>query len=58
MVLSGIWHGASFVFILWGIWHGICLAINHLFKLFSPFKIPVIISWFITFEAVTWGFDS
>lgn len=55
MVLSGIWHGASFVFILWGIWHGICLAINHLFKLFSPFKIPVIISWFITFEAVTWG---
>lgn len=55
MVISGIWHGASMVFVLWGIWHGILLVINFLFKLLSPVKLPKVISWFITFEFITWG---
>lgn len=29
MVLGGLWHGASWNFILWGTLHGIYLTINH-----------------------------
>jgi alginate O-acetyltransferase complex protein AlgI len=29
MLLSGIWHGAGFQFILWGGLHGVFLAVNH-----------------------------
>ncbi len=30
MVLGGLWHGASWTFILWGTAHGLLLSINHL----------------------------
>jgi alginate O-acetyltransferase complex protein AlgI len=36
MLLGGLWHGASFNFILWGAWHGLLLAIERLFKLDKP----------------------
>ncbi len=29
MVLGGLWHGASFAFILWGFIHGGALIVNH-----------------------------
>ena len=29
MLLGGLWHGASWTFVVWGGLHGICLAINH-----------------------------
>jgi alginate O-acetyltransferase complex protein AlgI len=32
MVLGGLWHGASWTFILWGIAHGLLLSINHLWS--------------------------
>jgi len=32
MTISGLWHGASWNFILWGLIHGLALAINHYFK--------------------------
>lgn len=28
MLLGGLWHGASMVFVIWGAWHGILLAID------------------------------
>ena len=28
--LSGLWHGASWTFILWGLFHGLCLVFSHL----------------------------
>jgi alginate O-acetyltransferase complex protein AlgI len=31
MTLGGLWHGASWNFVLWGLLHGILLSINHLF---------------------------
>ena len=33
MTLGGLWHGASWRFVLWGIWHGLGLIID---KLFNP----------------------
>ncbi|MEQ8414699.1 MAG: MBOAT family O-acyltransferase [Imperialibacter sp.] len=37
MALGGLWHGASFNFIIWGALHGAFLAIERMFK---PLKIP------------------
>lgn len=29
MVLGGLWHGASWNFVLWGAWHGLVLAVHR-----------------------------
>ena len=56
MLLGGLWHGASWNFILWGLVHGILLAIHRFGKdipIISNFfkrskKVGVFISWLIT----------
>ncbi|MGL5980420.1 MAG: MBOAT family O-acyltransferase [Phocaeicola sp.] len=30
MLLGGLWHGASWLFIIWGAWHGLLLVIDKL----------------------------
>ena len=47
-IVSGIWHGANWTFVLWGALHGACHVLHRIFrkpfdKLFAPIK------WFITF---------
>lgn len=32
MILGGLWHGASWSFIIWGFLHGLYLGINHGFR--------------------------
>jgi hypothetical protein len=32
MLLGGLWHGASWTFMLWGGLHGLYLVLNHLFR--------------------------
>ena len=42
MTISGLWHGASWNFVLWGIIHGIALALNHLLKVKKIFlQMPI-----------------
>lgn len=53
MVLGGLWHGASFAFILWGIIHGGALILNHglRFLLKNRAIAPIIMlagGWFLT----------
>jgi alginate O-acetyltransferase complex protein AlgI len=36
MFVSGLWHGAGYLFILWGLLHGLYLSINHAWRLFGP----------------------
>jgi hypothetical protein len=36
MFVSGFWHGAGYLFILWGLLHGVYLSINHAWRLFGP----------------------
>jgi alginate O-acetyltransferase complex protein AlgI len=36
MLVSGIWHGAGYTFILWGLLHGVMLCINHAWRLVRP----------------------
>lgn len=60
-LLTGIWHGASWNFIVWGLFHGFFLAIEHagfskiLNKLWLPFQhfyaISVILASWVFFRA-------
>jgi alginate O-acetyltransferase complex protein AlgI len=36
MLLGGLWHGASWTFVVWGGLHGLYLAINHAWRAFGP----------------------
>ncbi|MFX8685131.1 MBOAT family O-acyltransferase, partial [Acinetobacter baumannii] len=32
MALGGLWHGASWTFLVWGVWHGLGLIVARLWK--------------------------
>lgn len=57
MTLGGLWHGASWNFVIWGCLHGAYLTINHLTKEYIA-SIPIlkvvfgIIGWPLTLMAV------
>jgi alginate O-acetyltransferase complex protein AlgI len=63
--LGGLWHGASWSFVIWGIFHGLCLVVHREFvalkgrlpKLDSFWKSAFFhyLSMFITFNAVCIG---
>ena len=36
MVLGGLWHGASWNFVIWGAMHGAYLAVNHAWSAMIP----------------------
>jgi D-alanyl-lipoteichoic acid acyltransferase DltB (MBOAT superfamily) len=36
MLLSGIWHGAGYTFVLWGLLHGLYLIVNHAWRQYGP----------------------
>ena len=36
MLVSGIWHGAGYTFIVWGVLHGVFLVINHAWRIAEP----------------------
>ena len=54
-LVSGLWHGAAWTFVIWGMYHGAFLVIerlglkNTLAKMWSP------IAWFYTFVVAVFG---
>ena len=60
MLLGGLWHGASWHFVLWGGLHGIALAVERLLGITAdgPRRIPAVLAWLITFHfvCITWVF--
>jgi len=36
MLVSGIWHGAGYTFMVWGVLHGVYLTLNHAWRLLRP----------------------
>ncbi len=63
MLLGGLWHGASWNFVIWGGLHGLALTIQKIYtKYFDTIKIqsPVymVATWAITFlfVCITWVF--
>lgn len=51
MLLGGLWHGASWNFVIWGGLHGLYLTVNHLWRQ-TGWRLPVAISFAVTFLAV------
>jgi alginate O-acetyltransferase complex protein AlgI len=54
-LLSGIWHGANWTFIVWGIYFGIWLVVERVFEEKWLSKIPKLIRRLITFLIVLFG---
>ncbi len=66
MLLGGLWHGASWTFVLWGAWHGGFLALERRWtrkvdgtrlgpRLGLPLTLLVVIVGWVMFRAVTPG---
>ncbi|NOY26816.1 MAG: MBOAT family protein [Oligoflexia bacterium] len=47
MVLGGLWHGASWTFIVWGAVHGLALVLAHLWR---PSRVPRLVAILLTFH--------
>ncbi|MBR4819927.1 MAG: MBOAT family protein [Clostridiales bacterium] len=48
-LLTGIWHGANYTFILWGLAHGVIMLFERLVKDKTWYKkIPYVIKWALT----------
>lgn len=50
-LVSGLWHGASFTYILWGMMHGICLIVDKIIGKFWA-KLPIFVGRCVTFSMV------
>lgn len=50
-MISGIWHGANFTFIIWGVLHGCGCVIYRLIKKGYE-KLPILVKWGITFLSI------
>ena len=53
--VTGIWHGASWNFMLWGVYFGVLIIIERLFMGKVLEKIPSFFSWLYTFVLVVFG---
>ena len=62
--LSGLWHGASWNFLVWGLFHGFWLVIERLVKIklpksIKPFKVLItfiiVLHGWVLFDAATWA---
>jgi D-alanyl-lipoteichoic acid acyltransferase DltB (MBOAT superfamily) len=55
-LISGLWHGANFTFVVWGAMHGLVYIIEILIhKKFPNYKAPAILGWLylILFHTIT-----
>ena len=62
MIVSGVWHGAGYLFILWGLLHGAYLVVNHAWRVIasrlwpdreSYSRVMRPVGWALTFVCVT-----
>jgi D-alanyl-lipoteichoic acid acyltransferase DltB (MBOAT superfamily) len=51
MALCGLWHGASWNFVLWGALHGCALVFVSLWRRYGP-SLPALLGWALTFTFV------
>lgn len=56
-LLSGLWHGANYTFILWGVIHGVGMCLSKAFGKYTK-KLPAAIRFIFTFIYInlTWVF--
>lgn len=63
MVLGGLWHGASWMYVIWGAWNGILLVLHKIYKnIFhitkddKPNPVRRFFNILITFNLMAFGF--
>lgn len=56
-LIGGLWHGASWMFIIWGASHGIAIVIHRAWKQMN-LSMNRLLAWFVTFNFIniTWVF--
>lgn len=54
-LISGLWHGASWNFVIWGAYHGVFLVLERMFLSKWLEKSGKILSWIWTFLVVVVG---
>ncbi|AOW13103.1 acetyltransferase [Hydrogenophaga crassostreae] len=52
--LGGLWHGASWMFVIWGLLHGSALVVHRVWQT-TRVKIPVWMAWLLTFLFVNFS---
>lgn len=50
-VLGGLWHGATWMFVIWGAMHGAALAIHRFWRALGR-PLPPVLAWIVTFTFV------
>ncbi len=48
-LISGIWHGAGWTFVIWGLLHGIALVIHDIWNKLG-FQMNTLFAWLVTFN--------
>ena len=51
-LIAGIWHGPSWLYVIFGTMHGIGLIINHTFNKYFDLNFNKYVAWFLTFNYV------
>lgn len=51
-MISGLWHGANFTFIIWGFIHGSYVVFEDFIKKRVPLSMPALVKWIITLSVV------
>jgi alginate O-acetyltransferase complex protein AlgI len=56
-VLGGLWHGASWMFVIWGGLHGLAMVVHRLWMQLG-FRMNPLLAWFVTFNFInlSWVF--
>ena len=51
-LVSGLWHGAAWTFILWGALHGVAMVASRLIRARTKRQLPLFPAWLLTFVFV------
>jgi alginate O-acetyltransferase complex protein AlgI len=54
-LISGLWHGANWTFVIWGAYHGLFLVVERLFADKLLRSLPSLVSVIITFVIASTG---
>jgi D-alanyl-lipoteichoic acid acyltransferase DltB (MBOAT superfamily) len=55
-LIAGLWHGSSWMFVIFGGLHGLGLVVNHYWQKKIKIKMNKVLAWFITFNFVNVAF--